>query len=202
MEGGISRFFLWLNRLGHGRIHVSLHLAVTSRVATLVCHETSSFKSETGFSDRDGVSCADRGYVASPDCWNTLAVRPALCMTSDRSLGRVWHKVLGQLQVQVLLGDSLLSGDATWALSGLRFNLLDGRGYVAPRIGSLVPKGDARICSLPENLGDVGVVWEHRLGNETAWATPRHECLCSLACGYGAILPQANPSVFTEAVNL
>ena len=56
--------------------------------------------------------------------------------------------------------------------------------------------------SLPEKVDDVGVVWEHRSGYETAWVTPGHECLCSYSYGRGAVLPQANPSVFTEAVNL
>ena len=59
----------------------------------------------------------------------------ALCTVSDRSLGKGWHEALGQVQVQALvqvvglvwlgefrarcglLGDSLLSGDATWASS-------------------------------------------------------------------------------------
>ena len=57
-----------------------------------------------------------------------------------------------------------------------------------------VLKGDARTKSLPENLDDVGVVLDQRSGFKTA--TPWHEY------GHGAVLPQANPSVFTEAVNL
>ena len=48
----------------------------------------------------------------------------------------------------------------------------------------------------------MGVVWEPRSGYETAWATPGHVCSCSYRYGRGAVLPQANPSVFTEAVNL
>ena len=36
----------------------------------------------------------------------------------------------------------------------------------------------------------------------TAWATPGHVCSCSYSYGRGTVLPQANPSVFTEAVNL
>ena len=63
-------------------------------------------------------------------------------------------------------------------------------------------KGDARTHNLPRNLDDVGVVWEHRSGYETAWATPGHVCSCSYGYGHGPVLPQANPSVFTEAVNL
>ena len=63
-------------------------------------------------------------------------------------------------------------------------------------------KGDARTYNLPRNLDDVGVVWEHRSGYETAWATPGHVCSCSYSYGRGPVLPQANPSVFTEAVNL
>ena len=68
--------------------------------------------------------------------------------------------------------------------------------------GVWVLKGDARTCNLPRNLDDVGVVWESRSGYETAWATPRHVCSCSYRYGHGPVLPQANPSVFTEAVNL
>ena len=68
--------------------------------------------------------------------------------------------------------------------------------------GVWVLKGDARTFNLPGNLDDVGVVWERRSGYETAWATPGHACSCSYNYGRGAVLPQANPSVFTEAVNL
>ena len=63
-------------------------------------------------------------------------------------------------------------------------------------------KGGARTKNLPRDLDDVGVVWESRSGYETAWATPGHVCLCSYSYGRGPVLPQANPSVFTEAVNL
>ena len=48
----------------------------------------------------------------------------------------------------------------------------------------------------------MGVVWERRSGYETAWATPGHVCSCSYNYGRGPVLPQANPSVFTEAVKL
>ena len=68
--------------------------------------------------------------------------------------------------------------------------------------GVWVLKGDARTYNLPWNLDDVGIVWERRSGYETAWATPRHVCSCSYGYGHGPVLPQANPSVFTEAVNL
>ena len=68
--------------------------------------------------------------------------------------------------------------------------------------GVWVLKGDARTYNLPWNLDDVGVDWERRSGYETAWATPGHVCSCSYDYGHGAVLPQANPSVFTEAVNL
>ena len=70
------------------------------------------------------------------------------------------------------------------------------------RSGIWVLKGDARTFNLPRNLDDVGIVWEHRSGYETAWATPGHVCSCSYGYGRGPVLPQANPSVFTEAVNL
>ena len=68
--------------------------------------------------------------------------------------------------------------------------------------GVWVQKGDARTYNLPRNLDDVGVVWERRSGYETAWATPGHVCSCSYDYGHGPVLPQANPSVFTEAVKL
>ena len=68
--------------------------------------------------------------------------------------------------------------------------------------GVWVLKGDARTYNLPWNLDDVGIVWERRSGYETAWATPGHVCSCSYTYGHGPVLPQANPSVFTEAINL
>ena len=42
--------------------------------------------------------------------------------------------------------------------------------------GVWVLKSSARTYSLPENSDDVAIVWEHRSGYETAWATPRHDC--------------------------
>ena len=66
--------------------------------------------------------------------------------------------------------------------------------------GVWVLKGDARTYTLPGNLDDVGVVWESRSGYETAWATPGHVCSCSYSYGRGAVLPQANPSVFYRGV--
>ena len=68
--------------------------------------------------------------------------------------------------------------------------------------GVWVLKGDARTYNLPRNLDDVGIVWEHRSGYETAWATPGHVCSCSYGDGHGPVLPQPNPSVFTEAIKL
>ena len=68
--------------------------------------------------------------------------------------------------------------------------------------GVWVLKGDARTYNLPRNLDDVGVVWERRSGYETAWATPGHVCSCSYDYGRGPVLPQPNPSVFTEAIKL
>ena len=71
------------------------------------------------------------------------------------------------------------------------------------RSGVWVLKGDARTYSVPGNLDDVGGrLGTRRSGYETAWATPGHVCSCSYSDGRRAVLPQANPSVFTEAVNL
>ena len=47
-------------------------------------------------------------------------------------------------------------------------------------------KSELRTYNLPENVDDVGVIWESRSGYETAWATPGHDCLWSFACGHGA----------------
>ena len=66
--------------------------------------------------------------------------------------------------------------------------------------GVWVLKGDTRTYNLPRNLDDVGIVWESRSGYETAWATPGHVCSCSYYYGRGPVLPQPNPSVFTEAI--
>ena len=68
--------------------------------------------------------------------------------------------------------------------------------------GVWVLKGDTRTYNLPRNLDDVGIVWERRSGYETAWATPGHVCSCSYGYGHGPVLPQPNPSVFTEAIKL
>ena len=44
----------------------------------------------------------------------------------------------------------------------------------------------SRTCHLPENLDDVGVVWEHRSGSQTPCATPGHGCACSHSYRRGA----------------
>ena len=65
----------------------------------------------------------------------------------------------------------------------------------------VMPPG--RHQSAPQSLG-----WARVCGTEKsgvwvpAWATPAHVCSCSYRYGRGPVLPQANPSVFTEAVNL
>ena len=96
----------------------------------------------------------------------------------------------------------MLTGDATWASSARTAIPGLGAGMWYWEVQSLGLKGDARTYNLPRNLDDVGVVWESRSGYETAWATPRDVCSCSYSYGRGPVLPQANPSVFTEAVNL
>ena len=68
--------------------------------------------------------------------------------------------------------------------------------------GVWVLKGATRTYNLPRNLDDVGIVWERRSGYETAWATPGHVCSCSYGYGHGPVLPQSNPSVFTEVIKL
>ena len=68
--------------------------------------------------------------------------------------------------------------------------------------GVWVQEGDAKTHTLPRNLVDVGIVWESGSKYETPWATPGHVCSCSYNYGPGAVLPQANPSVFTGAVDL
>ena len=92
--------------------------------------------------------------------------------------------------------------DATWATSigTAIFGLGAGMWYRA--VGNLCAKGWCHDFYLPRDPDDVGVVWESRSGYETASATPGHVCLCSYNYGRGPVLPQANPSVFTEAVNL
>ena len=112
-----------------------------------------------------------------------------------------------------LVGGSL---DRAAAIRGIPCSLVmpPGRHQRAPqslgwewvcgteKSGVWVLKGDARTYNLPRDLDDVGVVWERRSGYETAWATPGHVCSCSYDYGHEPVLPQANPSVFTEAVNL
>ena len=52
--------------------------------------------------------------------------------------------------------------------------------------GVWVLKGASKTHELPANLDEVGVVWEHRSGHETAWATPGHGRLCPYSYGRGA----------------
>ena len=138
-------------------------------------------------------------------------------MVSGRSRGNVGHKAPGAGPGPG--GRSGLVGGASGfaaAFRGIPRSLVmpPGRHQRAPqslgwervcgteKSGVWVLKGDATTYNLPRNLDDVGVVWGHRSGYETAWATPRHVCSCSYDYGHEPVLPQANPSVFTEAVNL
>ena len=149
--------------------------------------------------DRDGISCADSGR--QPRLLEHSRGQPALCMTSDRSVGVVWHEVLGHVQVQVVdlvhlvgspsccgrLGDSLLPGDATWALPDCAAIFGMGAGMRHREVGSLGAKGcrqDFKACL--RTWTNTGQVMR----------------LCSNACGHGAVRPQADPFVSTEAINL
>ena len=103
-----------------------------------------------------------------------------------------------------LVGGSL---DRAAAIRGIPCSLVmpPGRHQRAPqslgwewvcgteKSGVWVLKGDARTYNLPRDLDDVGIVWEHRSGYETAWATPGHVCSCSYDYGRGPVLPQPNP---------
>ena len=87
-------------------------------------------KNEVEPNDRDVVSCADRPWMClQPRLLEDIRCQPALCMTSERSLGIVWHEVLEQVSRWSIWSgwwgagsrcgcfrDSLLSGNATWAL--------------------------------------------------------------------------------------
>ena len=135
--------------------------------------------------------------------------RQAVCSVGDPDPG----PGLGPGGRSGLVGGSL---DRAAAIRGIPCSLVmpPGRHQRAPqslgwewvcgteKSGVWVLKGDARTYNLPRDLDDVGIVWEHRSGYETAWATPGHVCSCSYDYGRGPVLPQPNPSVFTEAVKL
>ena len=121
--------------------------------------------------------------------------QPAHCTISDRSLGTAWHEAPGKVQVQVL-GSGGRSGKGCWGpgpawrflalwwchrcIISRRRNLSGwARVCGTEESGVWVLKGASRTFCLPENLDVVGVVWEHRSGYETAWATPGHSCSCS-----------------------
>ena len=62
-------------------------------------------------------------------------------------------------------------------------------------------KGDARTYNLPRNLDDVGVVWEHGSGYETALGPHQGTSVhVHTTMDVDQFCQQANPSVFTEAV--
>ena len=119
----------------------------------------------------------------------TMRGQPAQCTISDSSLDSLWRNAPGQVQVQVS-GVVLVPGLPRFAAASLEMprSLLmppgrhqfasqsPGRVCGTERSGVWVPKGDARTYSPPENLDDVGVVWEHASGCETAGATPGHGC--------------------------
>ena len=113
---------------------------------------------------RFGCTNATRSAALTVDMSPALMLehvrgQPALCMTGNRSLGQVWRNVQDQVLVQVQVPGLV------WFLG------FEGRGYVAPRSGVWVLEGDARTETCPENLDDVGVVWEHKSGYETACTT-------------------------------
>ena len=146
---------------------------------------------------------------------------PTKCMTSDRSLGKRRAEssggdpgpgpgpdgrfgrgggVSGHAAASLEIPCSLVMplGRHQHAPQSLGWERVCG----TEKSGVWVLKGATRTYNLPRNLDDVGIVWEHRSGYETAWATPGHVCSCSYDYGRGPVLPQANTSVFTEAVNL
>ena len=64
-------------------------------------------------------------------------------------------------------------------------------------------KGDARGRILPANLDHRSVQWRKEGSYDTAWVTPRHDCLFSCASGHGAPLrPQTNGSSWDGAIGL
>ena len=66
-----------------------------------------------------------------------------------------------------------------------------------------VLKGNARARMLPENLDHLPVRWISRGSYETAWVTPKHDCLCSYQYGHGAaIRPQTNDAIWHGVVGL
>ena len=125
--------------------------------------------------------------------------RSKLARSSETGAGSVWSGSGVPGLAAACLG---ITGGAIWASSVCAE--ISGLGAVCgtDNSGVWVLEGSDRTKnSLPENLDDVGVIWERGSGYETAWATPGHDCLCSYAHGHRAVLPQANPPVFTEAGN-
>ena len=177
---GFSPVFHSLNRLEHGRIHASLHLEVKN-------------------------SCANTGHERAPSKVRLSSKIGKGCTLHDQR--QVSRKRLARSS-----GAGALAAACLWIPCSPV--MPPGRHQSAPqslswarvcgteKSGVWVLKGGARTKSRPRNPDDVGVVWEPRSGYETAWATPGHVCSCSNSYGPGAVLPQSNPSVFTEVDNL
>ena len=71
------------------------------------------------------------------------------------------------------------------------------------RSGIWVLKGNARARMLPENLDHLRVRWISRGSYETAWVTPRHDCLCSYQYGHGAaVRPQTYDAIWHGVIGL
>ena len=71
------------------------------------------------------------------------------------------------------------------------------------RSGMWVLKGNARTCLSPANLDHLRVGWISRGSYETAWVTPRHDCLCSYQYGHGAaVRPQTNDAIWDVVIGL
>ena len=69
--------------------------------------------------------------------------------------------------------------------------------------GIWVLKGNARACMFPANLDHLRVGWRKQGSYETAWVTPRHDCLCSHEYGHGAaVRPQTNKAVWDGVISL
>ena len=174
-------------------------------------------KSATKQHGWEQVCRADRRYVPSPGCWNISTVcRHSACPaagSSEMSGKKLWGRSWSWCWCWSWSWSGLVGGASGRAAACLEIpcSLMKppGRHQSAPHSlgwaqnsGVWVLKGDARTHILPRNIDDVGVVWESRSGYETAWATPGHVCSCSYSYGRGPVLPQVDPSVFTEAVNL
>ena len=150
-----------------------------------------------------------KGGVSSP-AEELLPVSEVEAGVNFRPAGRLWGQVAGSLpRKQPGTGTRQVKGSVVtpslhpevlaiqFVSPGYGLDIRQSMGWTkvcgTTQSGIWVLKGNSRTCMVPANLDYLRVEWIKQGTYETAWVTPRHDCLCSCKYGHGApVRPQTH----------